>query len=84
MFDVTRPRAGAGGGTFWNVSADGWIRLACVWPDNAVIEPRTDVHIYPGAFNEITGWSRSSYQPAAAGLADGRRVAVPAQALRGA
>jgi hypothetical protein len=49
-----------------------------------MIEPRTDVHVYPGAFSEITGWSRSSYQPAAAALADVRRVAVPAQALRGA
>ncbi len=79
-----RPQAGAGEGPLWSKSVDGWIRLPSVWPDNAVIAPRAEVHVYPGALHGFNCWSRGSYQPAAAALAPGRSVAFLAQALYGA
>lgn len=63
---------------------DCWVRLPSVWPDNAVIEARAGVQIYPGALHGFNCWSRGSYQPAAAALAHGRSVAFLAQALHGA
>ena len=68
---------------FHYVQRDDHIPTAAVDQVRAAM-PRAEVHVYPGALHGFNGWSRGTYQPAAAALAHGRSVAFLAQALHGA